>query len=312
MLDGDALVPIGRADRRSFAVAHATRAQGCQIDLSGAAAREWLDAAAAVSVAGLSAGDCISVRVELSEQSARVLFTTPDGRVAERHVAAPMELKPTIDALRVQAPTPAPAAPTEPGSAASADQPSPAPPASERPAVTASSDVHIALLAGMRGGADSLISPMLSGALSIVGKHWELGAGVTAEVQYADATGERPADRQGSAAAIGLHGGLREPIGPFDLLAGGRVALGVLLSRDHESLACTGPSDAICRLGSEDERYNRVALRWYAGFAVPSRSTVRLRNQVGADVVTPVAGAGTLPLTPSWALLGLVGLELAL
>lgn len=80
------------------------RAAPCSIDAALGDAPAWTDAALGLSELALTDADCVSVRIELAPPGARVLFTTKDGRTAERYVATPEELQPTVGALRVQAP----------------------------------------------------------------------------------------------------------------------------------------------------------------------------------------------------------------
>jgi len=278
-------------------------------DASGSSSKLWADAAAALSELELTDADCVGLRIEAAAGGARVLFTTKDGRTAERYVAAPEELKPTVGALRVQAPSPVPSPPPAPQAAAT---PKPAPTSTPQPESNTSSDespLRFALFTGARGGADSLVSPLLSTALSFTWRHMELGATLSSELQYIDVQGMRPADRQSSTAALGIHAGARSPWGAADVLAGGRAAIATLLTRDHESGACT-PDPASCPYGEEDERVTEWRFGAYAGFAIPRRATLRFRTELGAELATPGPASGTLPLTPSWALCALFGLEL--
>lgn len=290
----------------------AAHAAPCSIDAAFDGAPAWNAAAAALTALALTDADCVSLRIEPSSGGARVLFTTKDGRTAERYVATPEELKPTVDALRVQAPAPTPEPEPAPQPAAPA-KPEPASTPQPEAAERANDDdapIRFALFTGARGGADSLVSPLLSTALSLTFRHLELGVTLSSELQYVDVQGMRPADRQTSTAALGLHAGARSPWGAADVLAGGRVAIATLLTRDHESRVCPPDSMASCPLGEEDERVSEWRFGAYAGFAIPRDSSLRFRTEIGGELATPGPGTGTLPLTPSWALSALVGLEL--
>lgn len=272
----------------------------------------WTDAAAALRELALTDADCVSLRIEPSSGGARVLFSTRDGRTAERYVATPEELRPTVDALRVQAPAATPEPVPAPPPAAAPAKPVPASTPQPEPAERASGDetpLRFAMFTGARGGADSLVSPLLSTALSLTFRHLELGATLSSELKYVDVQGIRPADRQTSTAALGLHAGARSPWGAADLLAGGRVAFATLLTRDHESHVCP-PDLASCPLSDEDERVGEWRFGAYTGFAIPRNGSLRFRTEIGGELATPRPGSGTLPLTPSWALSALVGLEL--
>jgi len=300
----------------ALSLPRAAHAAPCSIDadFDGAAVdgvTGWSEAATALSELALTDDDCVSLRIEPSSGGARVLFTTKDGRTAERYVATPEELKPTVDALRVQAPAAAPEPAPQPTAAPA--EPVPASTPQPEPAERANDDdapIRFALFTGARGGADSLVSPLLSTALSLTFRHLELGATLSSELQYVDVQGMRPADRQTSTAALGLHAGARSPWGAADVLAGGRVAIATLLTRDHESRVCPPDMMASCPLGEEDERVSEWRFGAYAGFAIPRDSSLRFRTEIGGELATPGPGTGTLPLTPSWALSALVGLEL--
>ncbi len=283
----------------------------CAIDARFDEAPAWSEAAAALSSLGLTDADCIRLRIEPSRGGARLLFTTQAGRTAERYVATPQELKPTVAALRVQAPAAPPeqAQPPQPAARAQREAPTAPQPAPKEHAGADDAPIRFALFTGARGGADSLISPLLSTALTLTFGHLELGATLSSELRYFDAQGKRPADRQTSTAALGIHAGARSPWGAADVLAGGRAGIATLLTRDRESGACT-PDPASCPFGDEDARTFEWRFGAYAGFAVPREASLRFRTELGAELATPGPASGSLPLTPSWALSALVGLEL--
>jgi hypothetical protein len=179
----------------------------------------------------------------------------------------------------------------------------------ERAAPAHDSDLRLALLAGLRGDPGSLVSPALTGELSIGAGILELGASLGAEIQYFDVTGMGNPERQGSAAVLGAHAGVRVPSGSFDWRAGARIAFAPLLTVNHDTQAC--PVGMMCPFPREDERTSEWRFGAYAGFAVPHDSVVRFRTELGIDVVTPDPGDTTLALTPAGALSTLIGLEVA-
>jgi hypothetical protein len=281
-------------------LAHATaRADACRIEASGTDSAEWSAATASLDELALTDRDCVRVRIDITADQARVVFTTADGRRAERIVTTPADLRPTINALRVQGPDAA--APQ----AAAATEPSP-PPAPRRSNYTG---LRLALLTGVRGGAESLVSPLLTGEVSFGWRRLELGASLSAEVQYFDMTGQRSPDRESGAAVLAANGGIRQPSGSFDLRAGGRVAYALLLSVDSEARAC--PLGEICPFPGYDERSGEWRLGAYVGFAVPRSSMLRFRTELATDFALPPANDGVLPLTPPWALCLLLGIEVA-
>jgi hypothetical protein len=270
----------------------------------------WSEAAAALSELALTDADCVRLRIEPASGGARVLFTTEDGRTAERYVATPEELRPTVDALRVQAPAAAPEPAPTPQPAAAQGKLEPASTPQPEPQERANDDdapIRFGLFTGARGGADSLVSPLLSMAVSLTFRHLELGATLSSEFQYVDVQGMRPSARQTGTAALGLHAGARSPWGRADVLAGGRAAIATLLTREHEVCA---PDSSPCPFGNEDERTTEWRFGAYAGFAIPRDSSLRFRTEIGGELATPGPGPGTLPLTPSWALSAVIGIEL--
>jgi hypothetical protein len=288
----------------ALVVPAAARADACRIETSGVESPEWSAATASLVELALTDRDCVRVQLELSGDRARVLFTTPDGRTAQRFVATPSELRPTIDALRVQGPAaPEPAAPPQ---ARTPEQPAP----SVEPAAAArDSDLRLALLAGLRGDPGSLVSPALTGELSIGAGILELGASLSAEIQYFDVTGTGNPERQGSAAVLAAQAGVRVPSGSFDWRVGARIAFAPLLTVNHDTQAC--PVGTVCPFPREDERTSEWRFGAYAGLSVPNDSVVRFRTELGLDVVTPDPGDSSLALTPAGAISALLGLEVA-
>lgn len=281
-------------------------AQPCRIEATGGASAEWLAATDALADLALTDQDCVRVQIDIADEHARVVFVAPDGRVAERIVTAATELRPTIDALRVQGPAPAEPTPKE-STAAPVVAPEVA--ASPTRATSASSDLRLALLAGLRGGPESLISPLLIGEVAIGISLFELGASLGAEIQYVDVSGARSPERQGSAAVLGVHAGARVPSGAFDVRAGARFAFAPLLTINNDTQAC--PVGQMCSFPEYDERTSEWRLGAYAGFAVPRTSALRFRAELAADLVTPAASDAELAITPPWALAAQLGLEVA-
>jgi hypothetical protein len=289
------------------ATAHA---DACRIETSGASSPEWSNARASLAELALTDRDCVSVRIQITEDQARVLFTTADGRSAERIVATPAELRATIDALRVQGP--APRVDREVSAQAAARPAARVKAVAQRSASDDGPDhrrLRLALLTGARGGGDSLVSPVLGGALSLGWGMLELGAMINAEVQYYEVQGGQPGDQRASAAVFGVQAGLRQPIAALDVLAGGRAALAFVMSRNHDAQAC--PVTKGCPFPVEDDRTGEWRAGAYLGLSVPRAATLRFRTEVSAEVITPSALDGSLAHTPSWALAALVGLEVA-
>jgi len=282
----------------------AARAQDCRVESAGAQTPAWQTATESLAGFALSDRDCLRVRIVIEGEGARVLFTTPDGRSAERFVAAPSELRATVEALRVQGP-----AATTPQASEPAAAQTPAAPIAATPSPAPSSGLGLALLGGFRGGPESLLSPLIIGELSLSFGILELGASLAAEIQYFDVTGSHDPARQGSAAALGLHAGVRQPVGSVALRAGARIAFASLLTVNSDSQACQ--VGMMCFIPEHDERASEWRLGAYAGIVVPRASTLRLRADVAADLITPTAPSQEVALTPSPALSAVLGLEVA-
>jgi hypothetical protein len=305
------MAPLGPLVHALFAAAlalpAAASAEPCAIEMTGADSAEWVAASESLAELALTERDCLRVHIEIAAGQARVRFITGDGRSAERSIHTPSELRPTIDALRVQAPAAAEPAPSKPPAPAPITT-TPSQPAKTSPARANASDVRVALLLGVRGD-DVLAGPLLMGDLSLGSGLFEFGGSLSAEVQYGGVTDVRSPERQGSAAAFSVHGGVRAPAGSFDLRTGGRVTFAPLLTVNHDVQAC--PPGMTCPFQNVDDRTSEWRFGAYAGFAVPRSALFRFRAELGADVVAPAPADGDLALTPAAALFGLVGLEVA-
>jgi hypothetical protein len=268
----------------------------CRVEMTGTPSASWQRATEALGTSRLTGADCTSVVIAVSERGARLTFVTPDGRRAERELSDPDELLATVDALRVRGPAPK--------QAASVPEPAPAErketPRGDAPPATQGTSVIFALGVGVRAGA-SLASPVLSGAVSLSYRRWEFGLNAASEMHYGWVGGEPagPMERNGSAFSVGLSAGRREPVGGIALLAGARTSFGWLVF-DQE-----GPAAQ-----PTDERETEWRLGAYLGLAVPRRSTVRFRADLGADFVVANQPPDGYAMTPAWAMTALIGAEI--
>ena len=292
---------------RLFAVVLAAPAHAapCRVEISGAESPAWRAAAASLDNLALSDRDCLSLRIEITDEGARVVLTTADGRKAERSVLTASDLRPTISALRVHGP--AAPEPQEPTPQLAVNKPEP--PAREDRRALNPTNLRLALLTGLRGGANSLASPLLMGELALGIGRLELGALLAAEVQYLDLAGTRSADRQSGAATLGLSVGIRQPVASIDLRAGAHAAYARLLTVNRETETCL--DGRVCPDPSQDDRTHEWRLGAYAGFVVPRAGTLRFRTDLALDLALPAPSHGDLPVTPGWALSLLLGLEAA-
>jgi hypothetical protein len=74
------------------------------VELRGAPSEPWLRAGRAIEALTTDPSDCARIEIELepSTDAARLIFVTQDGRRAERRLAHPDELMPTVVALGIR------------------------------------------------------------------------------------------------------------------------------------------------------------------------------------------------------------------
>jgi hypothetical protein len=276
-------------------------AASCPVELRGAPSEPWLRAGRAVEAATTDPSDCARIEIELepSTNAARLIFVTRDGRRAERRLADPDELMPTVVALGVQgvngSSTPAP----EDGPAASAPIASAMPPLDSPPSGPAATPggarALFALLAGTRAGAGRLLSPVLAGSAAIAHERWELGINLALELQYFNLDLSEP-DVRTSAASVGVTVGLREPIADVELSFGARSMVAALNDESQKDSGERGRAEL--RLGA------------YLGGVWPKKASSRFRADLALDVV-PHKSLGTngTPVTPWLAVSALMGVE---
>ncbi len=290
----------------STASAHAAGA-GCTVRVEPPGHPAWEQAArdATVRIAEHpKRGDCASAVVEVSERGARLVFTTRDGRRAQRQLARPAELAPALEALRVTggiAPAPAKAADAAPPAAVGGDR-KPLPPHTPPPATTGHSAVHFGASAGARIGAHALVTPVVDAFGSVSLERWELGVFGQWEASYHEIADEADARQRSSGVAAGIAVGRREPVGgSLSLLGGARLGVAAL---DEEVVEHNpAQSRAEGRLGA------------YVGAVVPRRGSTHFRAELVGEIVpnhigqTPESTTGQ-PLMPWWATTLTVGVEI--
>jgi hypothetical protein len=272
-------------------------AASCPVELRGAPSEPWLRAGRAVEALTTDPGDCARIEIELEERTdaARLIFVTQDGRRAERRLAQPDELMPTVVALGIrgvsESSTPAHEdAPTAPARVADAASPLDSPAAAPGEA-----RALFALLGGTRAGAGRLVSPVLGGAAAITLEGWELGINLALELQYVYLDLSEP-KWPSSAASVGVTVGRREPIAGVDLLFGARSMVAAL---NDESLKDSG-----------DRRHAELRLGAYLGGVWPRHRSSRFRADLALDVVPHESlGAIGKPVTPWLAVSALMGVE---
>lgn len=277
-------------------------AASCPVELRGAPSEPWRRASRAVIEAlTTDPSDCarIEIEFEVSTDAARLIFVTRDGRRAERRLANPEDLMPTVMALGVRGASERSTPVVEDGPVApapAADAVSPLdPPPLQSAAAPDEARARFALLGGTRAGAGRLVSPVLGGAAAIAVERWELGINLALELQYFDLHLSDP-DGPSSAASVGVTVGRREPLGDVDLLFGSRSMVAAVVDESQNDSGEAGRAEL--RLGA------------YLGAVWPRQWSSRLRADLALDVVphTSVGAIGT-PVTPWLALSALMGVE---
>lgn len=276
----------------------------CPVELRGAPSEPWLRAGRAITEAlatDLDPSDCARIEIELerSTDAARLIFVTQDGRRAERRLAHPDELMPTVAALGVrgasESSTPAlEDGPTAPARVADAVSPLDSPPPGPA-AAPGEARALFALLGGTRAGAGRLVSPVLAGAAAIAVDRWELGINLALELQYFNLDLSEP-DVRTSAASAGVTVGRREPFADLELSFGARSMVAALNDESRKDSGERGRAEL--RLGV------------HLGAVWPRQSSSRFRADLALDVV-PHRSLGTngTPVTPWLAVSALMGVE---
>jgi hypothetical protein len=273
----------------------------CPVELRGAPSEPWLRAGRAIEALTTDPSDCARIEIELerSTDAARLIFVTRDGRRAERRLAHPEELMPTVAALGVRGVNESSTPVLEDGPmararAADAVSPLDSPPAKPA-AAPGEARALFALLGGTRAGAGRLVSPVLAGAAAIALERWELGISLALELQYVYLDLSEP-DWPSSAASVGVNVGRREPIADVELSFGARSMVAAL---NDES-----------RKDSGERRRAELRLGAYLGGVWPRQRSTRFRADLALDVVPHESlGAIGTPVTPWLAVSALMGVE---
>ena len=276
-------------------------AASCPVELRGAPSEPWLRAGRAIEALTTDPSDCARIEIELerSTDAARLIFVTQDGRRAERRLAHPDELMPTVVALGIRGVSESSTPALEDGAAAparAADAVSPLDsPRSEPSAAPGEARALFALLGGTRAGAGRLVSPVLGGAAAIALERWELGINLALELQYFNLDLSEP-DVRTSAASVGVTVGRREPIADVELSFGARSMVAALNDESRKDSGERGHAEL--RLGA------------YLGAVWPRQRSSRFRADLALDVVPHESlGAIGRRVTPWLAVSVLMGVE---
>lgn len=327
----------------------------CPLIIDGEPSRAWLEAARALPELRATDTDCARVHLQLDEHGARLTYTTREGRDAVRRLTDPEELSTTLAALAERAPVasaPASAAEeTAGGAAARSAQRSPdasqssshhaanegarevhalplrdaeamtrsTPQAAAALETTPGTEALFAIHAGLRGGQNGLMSPVLRGAISLHAGALELGVAASWDLRYARISNAEEAPAR--TIAGGVFAAWREPAGDVALLAGGQLSLAVwtdnhAIRPELHLVDVSGRTIEITENGAEA----RAGI--WAGAVWPRTATIRMRAELSADVVPRATRRSDVrmvsplvppdpqaPNTPGWAFGATLGVE---
>lgn len=292
------------------------RAEPCQVELVPADAPGWTEAFAAVARrVHDQPSDCASIRIETAGRSARLVFTTHDGRQAERSIDRPDHLAATVTAVLVTTPLAksvelvsakpmlglAPAVTAEPTDRSPAPKPIPAKESDH----DRSAHLLIALGAGGRyGGPGDFAGPHLAATAGISIAHWEIAAGIG----WTPIEGSLAVKANGlsmSTYTVGVQFERRQPIAFLDGLLGITAAA---------SITNEVGVDPVDKGGAGGWTNAEPHLGFYTGAAFPRRSPFRIRPTIAFDFVPtrvnrPLTFDSALPPLPWWGLTGALAIE---
>jgi hypothetical protein len=269
------------------AAAHADEPCAVRVEASDHESTGWSDALRdaerAVAVFG---GDCREIVIVRDDHGASLTFTTRDGRVAQRRISQPTELRALIEALLVTIPEEPRARSTSVTPARESfplpTEPAPTVEPAGTPDVLAKRQLDVGhLLLGVGGGVKvwpgSPASAVGQVAVAWVHERWELGLIARWEPGDASqtATGHLHVSALGGRATLGR----REPIGDLVLVFGSSA--GVFVAQ--EDYKQQGLDDEPNRLKVHDA-FVDPRLGAYVGLVVPTSQRFRLRAQVDGEV----------------------------
>ena len=271
--------------------------------------------------------DCGGIEVRAGGLPTSVVFTTTDGRRAQRPIPSPDQLLAVVEALTTTVPESSPTSlAPDPGVEATAkpdsiDRPTPAARASG-----SSDKVPTRIVIDGRLGTRVLQPTPCSSssgttcafaALSLgvgVGLSagpWELGVAGESEPIHATLSGVPPSGFTMSAYAVGLWAGRRAAIGSVDAVAGATAAI-VLTNESNED--SNGQQQGSQNQDALFHAEPRVGV--YAGLVVPCRSHLCVRPQLAFDVMASHIGSTyspennfPLPALPWWSAAASVGVD---
>jgi hypothetical protein len=265
--------------------------------------------------------DCGAIEVRAGGRETSIRFTTRDGRRAERPVPAPGGLLAIVEALA----TTLPETPSQPDAP---EESSAAPPKTVHdqppqlgvlePASTEATRARFLIGAsgGMRvGSAASTTFGLLSFGIGVgvnVG-HWEVGVLGEYDPTQVSLPGSPPGLSM-SAFAVGLRAGRRDRVGPLDTAYG--LSTAIVLTNETIDGASSGAGAAagMNQQGGQASlsEISEPRVGIFAGVVVPRHAKLRLRPELGFDVIATRIGISKGPndvAAPWWTTSATVGVE---
>jgi hypothetical protein len=252
---------------------------------------------------------CAAVVVDANPGFATLVFVTMDGRRAERRMEDPVELIPTVQALSAEVPSTSVGAPDTSAGANAVPRAAESRASSLREPAELTTPLALAApqpydthaifgaQAGLRAGADHLVSPCIGAFASVLSNRWELGVLGRYEAHYVSTLGD--SDRpETSSVVFGVSAGLREPLGKFAVRGG----ITGLLAALHED-------------GGNKEGQAEARVGGYVGGVWPERGRFGIRADMSIEMVPYNIGRSQRNATgssslPWWGVATTVGLEI--
>lgn len=289
----------------------AAAAAPCEVRVTGDMEEHWQRAVhdLRAQLAQQPAGDCASIVLTVVDGGGHLVYTTRDGRTAERKLAGSAELLPTVEALLVTGSTATPES-TQPAAPPPlhTTQPPRAAPVVVVPSTPARPVVPTPIVGigvGARAGDHKLATPLMELSATLSLTDWELAVLGHWESGY-HVLDDHPEGRRSSGLSAGVAIGRRDALGSGISLVWGADVM--LASLDDES------SERV-QLGQGHVGHAEARLGGYVGAVVPRDTSPRFRATLGADVLPTQLGqpekdpAGQ-PLTPWLAATLVLGMEI--
>jgi hypothetical protein len=302
--------------------------QRCEVVLGSADADSaWKDAVREAQGrldAAAGEADCGHVDVRTDGRQWVIVFTTRDGRHAERPVLTPGQLAAIVEAMAMTLPNPAQ---TDPPPVLPTPTPADVAPATVRaPAASEASKVHVLIqgFGGVRfgspasfGASGAVASPSFSVGIGLSVGPWELGVFGQSEPTYVLVAKAAPQSFAMSSYGVGVRSGYRHAVGSFDAVAGVAASLVVTneTSQDIGGTTSSGSGGGGGPTGGVTP-YPEPRVGLFAAAVLPRHARVRFRPELAFDAVASRIGnttysldKGVLPPLPWWSASASIGIE---